>query len=101
MSVKEQVGAHLSKAGASTAAVAKANLTAAKQEIKTMLSTAKSSVCELCVSMEREKNRTEVKQAFKEFNAVVTILLEAALVEHHDTLMRDSLCFFKLSKRLR
>ena len=42
-----------------------------------------------------------MKQAFKEFNAVVRILLEAAPGEQHDNLVRNSLCSLKLSKRLK
>ena len=91
----------LSEAVGSTAATAKANLTAAVQEIQTILSATKSSVYDLCVNMERAKYMVEVKQAFKELNAVVRILLEAAPTDQHDTLVRDSLWSLKLSKRLR
>ena len=43
-----------------------------------MLRATKSSLNNLCVNREKARNRAEVLQAFKEFNAVVRILLEAA-----------------------
>ena len=78
MSAKKQVEALLSEVGGSTAATAKANLAAATQEVQTMLRATKSSLYKLCVNMEKARNRAEVLQAFKEFNAVVRIWLEAA-----------------------
>ena len=101
MSAKKQVEALLSEAGGSTAASAKANLTAAVQEIQTMLAATKCSVYDLCINIEKAKNRVELKQAFKEFNAVMRIFLEAAPTDRHPTIARNALCSFKLSKRLR
>ena len=101
MSAKKQVEALLSEAAGSTAASTRAKLTAAIQEIQTMLSATKSSVYDLCVNIERAKSRVEVKRAFKEFNDVMRILLEAAPTDRHDTLVRDYLWSLKLSKRLR
>ena len=101
MSAKKEAEALLSEAVGSTAASVKANLTEAIQEIQTMLSATKSSVYDLCVNIERAKNRVDVKRAFREFNAVMRILLEAATADQHDTLVRDSLCSLKLSKRWR
>ena len=66
-----------------------------------MLAATKSSVYDLCINIEKAKSRVELKQAFKEFNAVMRILLEAAPTDRHHTLVRDSLCSLKLSKRLR
>ena len=56
MSAKKQVEALLSEAGGSTAASAKANLTAAVQEIQTMLAATKCSVYDLCINIEKAKN---------------------------------------------
>ena len=101
MSAKKQVEALLSEAGGTTAATVKASLAAASQEIHTMLEATKSSFNKLCINMEKARNKAEVLQAFKEFNAVVRILLEAAPGDQHDHLVRDVLCSFDLSKRLR
>ena len=101
MSTEEQVDALLSEAEGNTAAKAAASLNAAIREVRTILSTSKSSLFDLCVNMEKAKSRAEVKAAFKEFNAVVRILLESAPGDQFTTLVRDALCSFKLSDRLR
>ena len=101
MSIEAQVENLLSGAGASSTTKAVASLKAAKQEIGKMLSTTKSSMYDLCVNIEKAKDRAEVKAAFTEFNMVVRILLEAAPGDEHDALVRESLCSFKLSARLK
>ena len=101
MSTEEQVGVLLSEAEGNTTARAVASLTSAAQEVRTILGTSKSSFSDLCANMEKAKSRAEVKAAFKEFNAVVRILLEAAPGDQFTALVKDSLCSFKLSDRLR
>ena len=101
MSTEEQVGVLLSEAEGNTTARAVASLTSAAQEVRTILGTSKSSFSDLCANMEKAKSRAEVKAAFKEFNAVVSILLEAAPGDQFTALVKDSLCSFKLSDRLR
>ena len=100
MSIEAQVGDLLSSAGGSSTTKVVAALEAAKQEIGRMLNATKSSMYDLCVNIEKAKNRAEVKAAFTEFNMVVRILLEAAPGDEHNTLVRESLCSFKLSARL-
>ena len=98
---KEQVNILLSEAGGSTTARVEASLTAAKLEVQKMLNATKNSLHNLCVNMENAKDKAEVKAAFKQFNAVVSIFLEAAPGVQHDNLVRDCLCSFELSPRLK
>ena len=101
MSTELQVGVLLAEAEGNATARAVASLTTATQEVRTILGTSKCSFAVLCANMEKAKSRAQVKAAFKEFNAVVRILLEAAPGEQFTALVRDSLCSFKLSARLR
>ena len=87
MSTEEQVDILLSEAEGNTTARAVASLSAATQEVRTILGTSKSSFFDLCANMERAKSKAEVKAAFKEFNAVVRILLEAAPGEQFSELV--------------
>ena len=100
MSTEAQVERLLSGAGGSSTTKAVAALEAAKQEIGRMLNATRSSMYDLCINIEKAKNRAEVKAAFTAFNMVIRILLEAAPGVEHNTLVKESLSSFKLSPRL-
>ena len=55
----------------------------------------------LCVNIEREKNKLELKAAFKQFNAIIRMFLEAAPGPVHDSLVMSSICSVRLSERLK
>ena len=78
MSIEHQVTELLSSTDNSLAGRAKADLDLAWQEVKNLLRATNSSVFELCMNIERAKNRLELKAAFKQFNAVIRMFLEAA-----------------------
>ena len=94
MAAKKQVDILLSEAEGRTTAKVEASLTAARLEIHKVLSATKNSLYNLCVNMEQAKDKAEVKAAFKQFNSVVSIVLEAAPGHQHDDLVRDCLCTF-------
>ena len=100
MSIEAQVEQLLSGAGGNSTTKAVAALEAAKQEIGRILDATKSSMYDLCVNIEKAKNRAEVKAALTAFNMVIRILLEAAPGDEHNTLVKDSLSSFRLSSRL-
>ena len=100
MSIEAQVEQLLSGAGGSSTSKAVAALEEAKQEIGRILDATKSSMYDLCVNIEKAKNRAEVKAALTAVNMVIRILLEAAPGDEHNTLVKDSLSSFRLSARL-
>ena len=101
MSVDRDIAEELSSAGDSAHAKAIMNLELASQEVEKMLSTTGSSIRLLCTNIEKAKAKAELKAAFSKFNPVVRILLEAAPNTAHDSLVKDSLCSFQLSQRLK
>ena len=99
MSLEDKVSEVLSGTAELPATRAEANLDLARQEVIKMLSVSNSSVVDLCMNIENAKSRATVKSAFKQFNSVIRIFLEAAPGAEHDTLLRESLCATPVSER--
>ena len=101
MSVEQQVTELLSGVDNSSAEKAKTNLELARQEVEKLLRATNSSVYDLCMYIERAKNRLEVKAAFKKFNVIIRMFREAAPGAEHDSLVRKAICSVRLSVRLK
>ena len=85
MSVEDKVAEVLSDTTGLTATRARVNLGLAKQEVAKMLSVSNSSIFDLCMNIENAWSKATVKSAFKQFNGVIRIFMEAAPGAEHST----------------
>ena len=78
MSLEAQVSEILESTEGPSASKVKDNLSAAQREVVKMLNISKSSVLDFCMNIENARSKATLKSAFKQFNAIIRIFLEAS-----------------------
>ena len=99
MSLAQEVTDILSEAAGVPAAKARHNMDMALKELTRLMSASEETMFDICLRAEAAVTSGEARAAFKQFNLLMRILLEAAPGLEHEGLLRQAILTIKVSQR--
>ena len=99
MSLAQEVTDILSEAAGVPAAKSRDNMDMALKELTRLMSASGETMFDICLRAEAAVTSGEARAAFKQFNLLMRILLEAAPGLEHEGLLRQAILTIKVSQR--
>ena len=99
MSLVQDVKDILSEAAGAPTVGAKDNMDMALRELKRLMTASGDTMVDICLRAEAAVTSNEARAAFKQFNLLMRILLEAAPGLEHEDLLRQAIESIKVSRR--
>ena len=99
MSLEQEVSEVLGTVSPRTSPAAVETVNLALAEVSRLMNITGESVLGVCLEVEAATTREAVKKAFRRFNGITRMFLEAAPAPEHDGLIREALGSLQLSKK--